>query len=74
MKLLGTVLVALVAAVLLAPPALAYLDPGSGSMMLQLLVGGIAGLVVLLRLFWGRVLRFFGLRKPEPPSDAPGPS
>jgi hypothetical protein len=32
-----------------------YLDPGSGSMLLQVLVGGIAGLGVVLR-FYGRTL------------------
>ena len=34
-------------------PAYAYLDPGSGSMMVQLLLGGVAGGVVLVRLYWG---------------------
>lgn len=32
---------------------LGYLDPGSGSMLLQLLVGGIAGAGVVIR-FYGR--------------------
>lgn len=39
----------------------AYLDPGSGSMILQILLGGVAGLAVALRLSWHRisgVLRF----------------
>ena len=35
-------------------PAYAYLDPGSGSMMLQALLGGIAGLAVVIRLYWRR--------------------
>ena len=34
---------------------LAYLDPGSGSMLMQLLVGGIAGLGVLFKVY-GRTL------------------
>jgi len=32
--------------------AFAYLDPGSGSMLLQLVFGGIAGLGVILKLYW----------------------
>ncbi len=32
--------------------AYAYLDPGTGSMMLQLLLGGIAGSAVVLKLYW----------------------
>lgn len=31
---------------------LAYLDPGAGSLLLQALVGGGAGLMVLFRHFW----------------------
>ncbi len=37
-----------------AEPAYAYIDPGSGSMMLQLLLGGVAGLAVIGRLHWRR--------------------
>lgn len=44
-------------------PAYAYLDPGSGSMMVQLLLGGVAGFVVLVRLYWSRLLALFGLRR-----------
>ena len=40
---------------LLPDRALAYLDPGSGSMMLQLLLGGLAGVAVLLRVCWGKL-------------------
>ena len=56
-----------VCGVLLSAPqvAYAYLDPGSGSVMLQLLLGGLAGLVVLLKLYWHRLLVFFGIRKEE---------
>jgi hypothetical protein len=34
---------------------LGYLDPGSGSMLVQLMVGGLAGLGVFLK-FYGRAL------------------
>jgi hypothetical protein len=39
-------------------PAWAYLDPGTGSMMLQLLLGGIAGAMVAGRLYWHRFREF----------------
>lgn len=42
-------------------PAHAYLDPGSGSMILQLLLGGVAGLAVILKLYWRRFLALFGI-------------
>jgi len=50
----------------------AYLDPGTGSMLLQGLLAGIAGVAVVLRLYWYRVKSFWqGLfsRKPQQQSD-----
>jgi Na+/proline symporter len=46
-------------------PAYAYLDPGSGGMMVQLLLGGFAGAAVLVRLYWRQLLNRVGLRKPD---------
>lgn len=37
------------------PSAYAYVDPGAGSLVLQLILGGIAGALVTLRLFWNRL-------------------
>ena len=42
----------------------AYLDPGSGSMMLQVLAGGIAAAAVTLKVYWRRMLVFLRIRKP----------
>ena len=44
---------------------LAYLDPASGSLLLQLILGGVAGLALVLKLYWHRILRFFGIGKPK---------
>ncbi len=54
---------------------LGYIDPGSGSMILQVLLGGIAAAAVALKVFWRRVLEFLHLSKPsEPlPSEASQP-
>ena len=41
-------------------PAAAYLDPGTGSIILQGLIGAIAGGLVIIRLYWSRVKNFFG--------------
>ena len=37
----------------------AYLDPGTGSMILQLLLGGFAGALVVGKLYWQRIKDFF---------------
>jgi hypothetical protein len=41
----------------------AYLDPGSGSMLMQLLLGGVAGLGVIVRLYWRRLTGVVGVRE-----------
>ena len=41
----------------------AYLDPGTGSMVLQLLLGGVAGAVVVVKLYWQKVKNFFTREK-----------
>lgn len=38
---------------------LAYIDPGSGSLLAQLLFGGVAGLAALVKFRWGSIRRFF---------------
>lgn len=40
--------------------AYAYLDPGTGSMILQGLIGGIAGGMFAIRLYWGKLKSRFG--------------
>jgi hypothetical protein len=42
---------------------LAYLDPGSGSMILQAIVGGVAAVAVVSKFYWRRFLGFLGIRK-----------
>jgi hypothetical protein len=39
----------------------AYLDPGVGSMLAQILLGGAAGAAVLFKLYWGKLLTVFGI-------------
>jgi hypothetical protein len=45
---------------------LGYLDPGSGSMILQIIAGGLAAVAVTAKLYWGRLMRFLRIRKDEP--------
>jgi hypothetical protein len=51
-------------------PAAAYVDPSSGSILLQLLLGGAAGVLVALKLGWKRLTSWRG----ERPADAPPPN
>ena len=42
-----------------------YLDPGSGSFLLQLAIAALLGLAVALRAYWGTIKKWFGI-KPKP--------
>ena len=37
----------------------AYLDPGTGSMILQIVLGGVAGLLVVGKLYWAKFTSLF---------------
>ena len=49
--------------------AYAYLDPGTGSILLQGLLAGFAGLAVVGRLYWSRIKGFFAQGNREKASD-----
>ena len=60
---ISIVLTGLVANQLLVDIAYAYLDPGTGSALLQGVLAALAAIVVTAKLYWHRLLRFFGIRK-----------
>lgn len=45
--------------------ALPYLDPGSGSMLLQIILGGVAAVGVTAKLTWRRLLRTLRIRRDD---------
>jgi hypothetical protein len=56
---IGTLLLALYLVWVAETPVDAYLDPGSGSMLVQLLLGGVAGAAVVVKLGWERFKGIF---------------
>ncbi|OFX00151.1 MAG: hypothetical protein A3E78_06065 [Alphaproteobacteria bacterium RIFCSPHIGHO2_12_FULL_63_12] len=51
----------IVAAIIFAAwsdPARAYIDPGAGSLILQGIIGGVAGGLFILRAYWVKVVAF----------------
>lgn len=48
-----------------------YLDPGSGSLLVQLVAAGLLGSIgILTKIFWGRIKAFFKGEKYVPPQPA----
>lgn len=67
-----TALVAL--ALFAASPAHAYIDPGTGSVLLQALIAGLAVASAAIAAFWGRIRQFFSRRQraDRPEASDPG--
>ena len=38
---------------------LMYLDPGSGSFIIQMLLAGLLGIAVAIRIYWKKIVAFF---------------
>ena len=47
---------------------LAYLDPGSGSILVQLLIAALLGIGIAVRASWGKIKGWFGV-KPKADED-----
>jgi hypothetical protein len=58
-------LLAVLASLLLVREAHAYLDPGTGSYILQILIAGLFGALFMLKVFWGRIVGFFSKGSPQ---------
>lgn len=56
-------------ALLPAQKTLAYLDPGSGSFLIQLLIGGLAGIAIVVKTYWKRIKAFFSRASNNPGTD-----
>jgi len=72
MKFNMIVAFALSALVLWPSVSFAYIDPGTGSILIQGIIGAIAAIGVTLKLYWHRIVAYF---RREPAEDsAPGES
>jgi hypothetical protein len=53
---------------------LPYLDPGSGSFLIQLLIAALLGLAVAVRASWGKIKGWFGIKPKTDEDDDDEPS
>ncbi len=65
MKYERFVLACLVAMLVVPARAQAYLDPSSGSMMLQIAVGGFLAAVVTVKVYWRKAMAVFRRKQSE---------
>ena len=65
---------AAVAALLTPVAAFAYIDPGTGSYVIQLVIAAFVGVAFSVRVFWKRIVRLFKKGAPEAPKSDDKPS
>jgi len=58
-QILSLFLFALWLQFLIPSSAQAYLDPGSGSILIQLLIAFVTGAIFIIKLYWQRIRSFF---------------
>ena len=44
----------------ISTPAFAYLDPGTGSLIIQAIIGGIAAFGLTVKIYWYKLRMIFG--------------
>lgn len=54
----GFLLTLFVLALVAVPPAHAYLDPGTGSLIIQVLIAAVVGTAFAVKVFWRRIAAF----------------
>ena len=52
------------------PPA--YLDPGSGSFLIQILIAAVLGIGVAVRASWSKIKKYFGKGQADEQTDDDG--
>ena len=66
-------LLAVLASLLMVREAHAYLDPGAGSYIVQILIAGLFGALFMLKVFWVRIMGFFSKGSSESEARIQGP-
>jgi hypothetical protein len=61
----------LAACLSITTPAYAYLDPGTGSMLLSAVIGVAAAVALAVKMFWYRLVGLFRGSRRRPMEDAP---
>ena len=54
-----------VLALIFPPNTRAYLDPGTGSYVLQIIIAGLLGVSFTLKLYWGKIKNLFSKNKAD---------
>jgi hypothetical protein len=67
------VFLAVIAVLLPSGDAHAYLDPGTGSIIVQGLIGAVAAALLVMKLYWQKLKGLFSSPASSQPSEAAAP-
>lgn len=42
-----------------------YVDPGSGSLLFQLLISGLVGFIAFIKIYWSKIKSYFSKNKKD---------
>ena len=48
-----------IALIVLPSKASAYLDPGTGSLLVQVIIAAFATILITIKMFWGKIKNYF---------------
>ena len=60
-----SVAIFMLAAITYPQPAYAYVDPGTGSMIIHIIVGAIAGGLMTVKIYWHNIKQLLSHSKPN---------
>ncbi len=69
MKKIKVIVIFFLSMMLVTAPAYAYLDPGTASMLLQALIGTVAGVFLVGGVYWAKVKAFFSRSRQSKKDD-----
>jgi hypothetical protein len=70
LKFTRAALVALALMAVFPAAAFAYIDPGTGSFLVQGILAAVVGVGVALKMFWHRIVTLFGGKPPAEDDDS----
>ena len=62
-NILSVIIGSLLLGQLFVTEAYAYLDPGTGTMVIQMLIGALVGVGITLKVYWDKIMFKFSSRK-----------
>ena len=71
LKIANVLSLSLLCIVLSTDISFAYIDPGSGSMLLQVLIASILGILTVIKIYWARLKSGFSRNSEKTNSEEP---